>query len=71
MFLRAKETLQLVTKVCELYRQYSVNSRMEAVYIRDEMLKLHTRLVPCEGHLRWYVFWKTRSQRRKEAGSFP
>ena len=29
--------------VRELYRQYSVNSRMEAVYIRDEMLKLHTK----------------------------
>ena len=29
--------------VRELYRQYSVNSRTEAVYIRDEMLKLHTK----------------------------
>ena len=29
--------------VRELCRQYSVNSRMEAVYIRDEMLKLHTK----------------------------
>ena len=27
----------------ELYRQYSLNSRMEAVCIRDEMLKLHTK----------------------------
>ena len=44
MFLLARATLQLVTKACrELYRQYSVNSRMEAVYIRDEMLKLHTK----------------------------
>ena len=31
--------------VRELYRQYSVNSRMEAVYIRDELLKLHLRCV--------------------------
>ena len=33
-------TLQLVTKACENYRQCSGNSRMEALYIRDEMLKL-------------------------------
>ena len=30
-------------EVRELCLQYSVNSRMEAVYIRDEMLKLHTK----------------------------
>ena len=34
--------------VRELYRQYSVNSRMEAVYIRDEMLKLHQDWFPAK-----------------------
>ncbi|OLP73379.1 hypothetical protein AK812_SmicGene47405 [Symbiodinium microadriaticum] len=49
VFLRAKETLQLVTKVC---KSCTANIRsMEAVYIRDGMLKLHTKT----GSLRFEV----------------
>ena len=49
--------------VRELYRQYSVNSRMEAVYIRDEMLKLHTKTGGLRRPLEVVRFLRMRSPR--------
>ena len=51
MLARDKECLLLATKwlgVRTLNQRYSIVSRMEAVYVRDECLKLHTRC----GHLK-------------------
>ena len=72
MFLHAKETAAGYEGVQELYRQYSVNSRMEAVYIRDEMLKLHTKTGSLRRPLEVVRFLEDEiSKREKKLVRFP